>query len=75
LPRPRCPILAVQEADDEYGTLAQVEGIRRSAAAEVLVLPACGHSPHRDAPDALTKAVVQFITRHSTAPISQGGVQ
>jgi pimeloyl-ACP methyl ester carboxylesterase len=75
LSRLRCPILAVQGADDEYGTLAQVEGIRRSAAADVLVLPACGHSPHRDAPDALTKAVVQFITRHSTAPISQGGVQ
>ena len=71
----RCPILAVQGADDEYGTLAQVDGIRRGAAqTEIVVLPACGHSPHRDAPDALTRATIQFITRHSLAP-TQGGVQ
>jgi pimeloyl-ACP methyl ester carboxylesterase len=28
LARLRCPVLAIQGADDEYGTLAQVEGIR-----------------------------------------------
>jgi len=64
----RCPILAVQGADDEYGTLAQVDGIRRRAAqTEVVVIPACGHSPHRDAPQALTGAAIEFITRHALA--------
>lgn len=71
----RCPILAVQGENDEYGTLAQVEGIRRAAAqAEVVVLPDCGHSPHRDQPDALTQAVTDFIARHS-ALTCQGEVQ
>jgi pimeloyl-ACP methyl ester carboxylesterase len=66
LPRLACPILAIQGADDEYGTLAQVEGIRaRAPQAEVVVLPECGHSPHRDQPAALTAAVADFVTRHS----------
>lgn len=76
LVRARCPILAVQGADDEYGTLAQVEGIKRHAPrTEVVVLPNCGHSPHRDAPEALTQATTDFITRHSPALTCQGGVQ
>ena len=65
-----CPILAVQGADDEYGTLAQVDGIgQRAAQTEIVVLPQCGHSPHKDAPQALTRAAVEFIMRHSVAPI------
>ena len=65
----QCPILAVQGADDEYGTLAQVDGIRRRAPhTEVVVIPACGHSPHKDAPQALTDAAIKFITRHSPVP-------
>ena len=72
----RCPILAVQGADDEYGTLAQVDGIKhRAAQTEVVVIPACGHSPQKDAPQALTGAAIEFITRHSLALINQGGVQ
>ena len=74
LDRLQCPILAVQGSDDEYGTLAQVEGIRLHAPqTEIVVIPACGHSPQRDAPQALTDAAIDFITRHSTA--RQGGVQ
>jgi pimeloyl-ACP methyl ester carboxylesterase len=65
LPLVRCPILALQGADDEYGTLAQVEGIRAHAPhAEVVVLEHCRHSPHRDQPRALTQAVTAFIARH-----------
>ena len=71
----RCPILAVHGTDDEYGTLAQVEGIRaRARQTEVVVLPACGHSPQRDAPQALTHAAIDFITRHSKGN-TQGEVQ
>jgi pimeloyl-ACP methyl ester carboxylesterase len=76
LPRLQCPILAVQGEDDEYGTLAQVEGIRRHVpGTELVVLRDCGHSPHRDQPAALTHAVTDFIGRHALAPTSQGGME
>ena len=61
----RCPLLAVQGEDDEYGTLRQVTGIRDILpATDVVAIPACGHSPHRDQPDALSAAVEDFIARH-----------
>ena len=60
----RCPLLAIQGEDDEYGTLRQITGIRDLLpAATVVALPACGHSPHRDQPEALSAAVETFITR------------
>jgi pimeloyl-ACP methyl ester carboxylesterase len=75
LSRLRCPILAVQGIGDEYGTLAQLEGIRqRVPQAEIVALPNCGHSPHRDQPEALTRAVTDFIGRHSQAPSFKGEV-
>ena len=61
-----CPVLAVQGLDDEYGTLEQIRGIaRRVPTAELLELPACGHSPHRDQPEALTRAITEFLSRHA----------
>lgn len=46
------PVLAVQGEDDPYGTIAQVEAIeRRVQRCERLLLPSCGHAPHRDKPD------------------------
>src|SRR5262245_11296003 len=61
----RCPLLAVQGYDDEYGTMAQIEHIPLGAPqAQLLKLAACGHSPHRDQPDALISAAVDFIARH-----------
>ena len=58
-----CPVLAIQGADDEYGTLEQVHGIQRKIpAAQIVVLAQCGHSPHRDQAAALSKEVAQFIT-------------
>ncbi len=62
LPRIRCPLLAVQGLDDEYGTLAQIRGIASAAPqTQLLELPACGHSPHRDQPEALIAAVQRFV--------------
>lgn len=59
------PLLAVQGLDDEYGTLEQIHGIaRRLPQTELLELPDCGHSPHRDQPAALVQAVVAFLGRH-----------
>lgn len=60
-----CPLLAVQGLDDEYGTLEQIRGIaRRVPQTELLELPACGHSPHKDQPAVLTDAVCRFIRHH-----------
>jgi len=62
-----CPILAVQGEDDEYGTLEQVRGIaRRLPKTRLLVLPKCGHSPHRDEPDLLIREAGRFILEHAT---------
>jgi pimeloyl-ACP methyl ester carboxylesterase len=53
-----CPLLAIQGLDDEYGTLEQVRGIaRRVPQTRLLELPNCGHSPHRDQPEAVVAAV------------------
>ncbi|MES2257105.1 MAG: alpha/beta hydrolase [Pseudomonadota bacterium] len=60
-----CPVLAIQGEDDEYGTLEQVYGIPRKVPhAQVVVLPQCGHSPHRDQPGALGEHVARFILDH-----------
>jgi pimeloyl-ACP methyl ester carboxylesterase len=57
-----CPVLAIQGEDDEYGTLAQIEHIaQRLAQTRLLVLPRCGHSPHRDQPDAVIAAAHEQI--------------
>jgi pimeloyl-ACP methyl ester carboxylesterase len=57
-----CPLLAVQGLDDEYGTLEQIHGIKRVLpATQLLELADCGHSPHRDQPDALIDACVSFV--------------
>ncbi len=61
----RCPLLAVQGVNDEYGTMAQIERIVELAPqAELLKLANCGHSPHRDQPEALTQAVTAFLAKH-----------
>lgn len=63
LPGIRAPLLAIQGEDDEYGTLRQLEAIARQVAGpcELLALPHCGHSPHRDQPEAVLAAVTRFI--------------
>lgn len=62
----RCPLLAIQGEDDEYGTLQQITSIRdRLPATALLALPACGHSPHRDQPQAVIDAVGRFIAAHA----------
>lgn len=64
LPRVACPVLAIQGADDEYGTMDQVDRIVRGARdVELLKLAGCGHSPHRDRPQAVLEAVTRFVAR------------
>jgi pimeloyl-ACP methyl ester carboxylesterase len=65
LPRVRCPVLAIQGADDEYGTLAQLDSIERGVGGsfERLVLANCRHSPHRDQEALTLEAMARFIER------------
>jgi pimeloyl-ACP methyl ester carboxylesterase len=61
----RCPLLAVQGHDDHYGTMAQIETIaQRVPQAQLVKLDDCGHSPHREATQALNDAVIAFIDAH-----------
>ncbi|KAA3628361.1 MAG: alpha/beta hydrolase [Proteobacteria bacterium] len=66
LPGVKVPILAIQGEDDEYGTLAQLDAIERqvNGPTERLVLPDCGHSPHRDQPEATLEAITGFVNTH-----------
>lgn len=58
----RAPLLAIQGESDPYGTMAQIDEIARSVPqAQLLKLPDCGHSPHRDQPEAVTLAVQDFM--------------
>jgi pimeloyl-ACP methyl ester carboxylesterase len=57
-----CPVLVIQGENDEYGTLAQVEAIQRHVpGAQTLILPHCGHSPHRDQPEVTLDAICKFV--------------
>ncbi|HET7032672.1 MAG TPA: alpha/beta hydrolase, partial [Casimicrobiaceae bacterium] len=64
LPRIRCPVLAIQGIDDEYGTLEQMRRIEVGVDdVELLVLDDCRHSPHRDQPEAVLAAITRFVRR------------
>jgi pimeloyl-ACP methyl ester carboxylesterase len=57
-----CPLLAVQGLDDEYGTLAQIRGIRAQVPqTQLFELADCGHSPHRDQAERLIAAIGRFF--------------
>jgi pimeloyl-ACP methyl ester carboxylesterase len=57
-----CPIMAAQGLDDEYGTLEQIRGIRRLLPqTQLLEIPNCKHSPHRDQTYSLISACVAFV--------------
>lgn len=62
LPGVRAPALVVQGDDDPYGTMAHAERIARGSAGpvEILRLPGCGHSPHRDKPAEVLAALARF---------------
>jgi pimeloyl-ACP methyl ester carboxylesterase len=66
LPAISCPVLAIQGEDDEYGTSAQLEAIKRGVRGpcELVQLPACGHAPFRDQPRATLDALTKFIAGH-----------
>jgi pimeloyl-ACP methyl ester carboxylesterase len=60
------PLLAIQGVDDEYGTVEQIDRIGRGARDfRRLELQHCGHSPHRDQPEAVLSAAAAFLGERS----------
>jgi pimeloyl-ACP methyl ester carboxylesterase len=58
----RCPVLVLQGADDEYGTIRQIEAIqRRIPAVSTIVLDGCKHTPHRDQRETTISTIRQFL--------------
>lgn len=70
----RCPLLAIQGYDDEYGSMAQLDAIARAVpTTELLQLAQCGHVPYRDAPEVVSRATIDFIARHRAVEPATGG--
>jgi pimeloyl-ACP methyl ester carboxylesterase len=65
LPQIRCPVLAAQGVDDEYGTMAQIEAVAAQVAGpcELVRIEACGHRLHRDQHDQTLTAIERFVAR------------
>ena len=76
LPKITCPILVIQGQDDQYGTMKQVEAIKKQVAGpvEVLGLANCKHSPQRDQPDETLKAICRFVSKISGNKVKSSGV-
>lgn len=58
----RVPIAIVQGADDQYGTIRQIEIAREECycPVDVAIIPGAGHQPHREAPGATLDAISEF---------------
>jgi pimeloyl-ACP methyl ester carboxylesterase len=64
-----CPLLAIQGENDNYGSRAQIDAIRRQVPGlvQTLMLPECGHSPHVDQGDATLRAINEFVVSLPTS--------
>jgi len=63
LPAIESPVLVIQGEDDEYGTVKQVEAVVKGVRgpARSLLLPRCGHSPHRERAEEVLDAAGRFV--------------
>src|SRR6202040_2807720 len=61
----RVPVAILQGADDEYGTIRQIEIAQEECycPVDVTIIPGAGHSPHREAPEATLDAISEFAGR------------
>jgi pimeloyl-ACP methyl ester carboxylesterase len=75
LPGIEVPILALQGADDPYGTAAQLDVLQRHARAplETALIPAARHAPHLEAKQATLGAIVRFVSAAGRPPLSLRG--
>jgi pimeloyl-ACP methyl ester carboxylesterase len=58
----RVPVAIIQGANDQYGTIRQIEIAQQECycPVDVTILPNAGHSPHREAPAAALHAISAF---------------
>ena len=65
----RCPVLAIQGFDDQYGTMEQLDRIGGGVVApcRLLKLAECGHSPQRDQPQQVIDAIAALYRETTTA--------
>ena len=63
LPGISAPVLAIQGADDQYGTLAQLDAIEAGVSGQFdrLVMEGVGHAPHLDARLEAVDAISAFV--------------
>jgi pimeloyl-ACP methyl ester carboxylesterase len=63
LGRIRCPALVIQGLEDQYGSPRQVEAIVAGIGPQAtpLLIPGCGHRPHREAPGRVRAAIAKFV--------------
>jgi pimeloyl-ACP methyl ester carboxylesterase len=63
LPQVHCPVLAIHGDRDEFGSTAFPERIARGVrgAAQLAILPDCGHVPHRERADEVLDRVAVFV--------------
>jgi len=63
LPRIKVPVLALQGADDPYGTDEQLAVMKAHVKAplQTRLIPRARHSPHLEAKDATLKAITDFV--------------
>lgn len=61
----RVPVLAIQGADDQYGTTAQIAALENGSYAPVdtLILPDCRHAPFLDQPDQVLAKIADYCAR------------
>lgn len=59
----RCPVLAVHGDRDEYGSSIHARFIEEQAAgpASAVIVPDCGHFPHREKPEEVFAASAAFL--------------
>ncbi len=63
LPDVRCPLLALHGEDDEYGSRAHPDRFVALSGGEAraLLIPGCGHVPHKEKPEVVLKAVADLL--------------
>jgi pimeloyl-ACP methyl ester carboxylesterase len=64
LARVRCPVLAIVGVDDPHSSPQQLDLIAAHAVhapcVELMKLPSCGHTPHREQPAAVIEAIARL---------------
>lgn len=60
-----CPVLLIQGEDDEYGSLAQVDGVEQRVKADVerFIIPEVKHTPHKEVPEIVIDKSAVFLNK------------